>query len=93
MNPPNPQIPKPAASTVSPVGRWNAFHPTWQAPIDILASGTFTAASHGSGAWAFDGRYLTLTWAQNRPNEVLELQSDGTFYRMCPQGSFTLRRS
>lgn len=84
--------PKAAPASISPIGRWHAFHSTWQSPIEIKVGGLFTAGGRGSGTWLYDGRYLTLTWSKNRPSEVLEIQGDGTFYRMCPEGSFTLRR-
>jgi len=83
---------KAAPSSINPIGRWMSFHPVRQSAFDLNADGTFSGG-HASGSWTFDGRYLTLRWGMNRPPEVLELQGDGTFFRMCQDGSFTLRRA
>ena len=83
---------KAAPSSINPIGRWTAFHPICQGPFDIKDDGSFTSTGN-TGTWTFDGRYLTLRWGTNRPPEILELQGDGTFYRMCQDGSFTLRRA
>jgi hypothetical protein len=68
------------------------FHPEWQRHLEIHANGAFDASPRGIGTWTFDGRHLTLSWHANMPKDILTLQSDGTFYRLNPKGSFTLRR-
>jgi hypothetical protein len=86
------QNPMPMAAAIGPVGRWMAYHARWQANIDIQPDNTFKTTNQGAGKWSFDGKILTLKWASNRPPEALTLQPDGTFYRMCPEGSFVLRK-
>lgn len=87
-----PQNPQPTPSSISPEGRWMVYHARWQANLDLLPNKTFQTTSQGGGVWAFDGRNLTLKWAANKPAEILVLQADGTFYRMCPEGSFVMRK-
>ena len=86
------QTPMPTPSTVGPIGRWMAYHARWQTNMDILGDGKFKTLNQGGGSWTFDGRNLMLKWASNRPRETLVLQPDGTFYRMCAEGSFVLRK-
>lgn len=84
-----PQNPRPAGSSVNPVGRWQAHHPSWQGTMEFLAAGTFKAPLGGSGTWSFDHRTLRLQWSTNRPPELLELKDDGMFYG---NAGFVLRK-
>jgi hypothetical protein len=73
------QTPRPAGSSINPIGRWQAYHPSWQGVMEFNDKGQFTSGPRGYGTWSFDGRTLRLQWSTPRPPELLELQEGGTF--------------
>jgi len=79
----NPQVvvvapPPPGLDPSVAIGEYDAQHPQWRDPIELLASSSLRRRGRAAGRWRIEGAELVLSWRRG-PETRLALQADGSW--------------